>query len=64
MGEYETDLGAAMKGPMDAAHSHFDIGEIDRPAITQGTMKVDTNTSVENTMLRSTINGKVLKNRN
>ena len=57
MGECETDLGAAMEAPVDDAHSHFDIGEMDRPAITQGTMQVDTNTSVENTMLLSIING-------
>ena len=51
MGKCEMDLDAEMEGPMDAAHSHVDIGEIDRPVFTQGTMQVDTNTSMENTML-------------
>ena len=49
MGECEMDLEAEMEGPMNAAHSHVDIGEIERPATTQGTVQVDTNTSVENT---------------
>ena len=57
----ENDLGAEMGGPTNAAHSHVDIGEIDRPETTQGTMQVDTNTSVENTMLLPIIiKGKVL----
>ena len=46
MCECGTDLEAEMEGPMDAAHSHVDIGEIDRPAITQGTVQVDRNTTV------------------
>ena len=39
MGKCEMDLDAVMEGPMDAAHSHVDIGEIDRPVFTQGTMQ-------------------------
>ena len=61
MGECETDLGTAVEGPMDADHSQVYIYEMDRPAITQGTMQVDTNTRVENTMLLPIIKGKVLK---
>ena len=60
MGKCEMDLDAEMEGPTNAAHSHVDIGEMDRPEITQGTVQVDTNTSVENTKLLPIINGKVL----
>ena len=60
MGKCETDLDAEMEGPMNAAHSHVDIGEIDRPVFTQGTVQEDTNKSVENTILLPIINGKVL----
>ena len=59
MGKYEMDLGAEKEGPMNAADSHVDIAEMDRPGITQGTEQVDTNKSMENTIL-PIINGKVL----
>ena len=60
MGKCETDLDAEMEGTMNAAHSHVDIGEMDRPVFTQGTMQADRNTSLENPMLLPIINGKVM----
>ena len=48
MGKCEMDLDAEMEETTNAAHSHVDIGEMDWPEITQGTMQVDMNTSVEN----------------
>ena len=60
MGKCGTDLDAEMEGTTNDAHSHVDIGEMDRPATTQGTVQVDTNTSVENTKLLPIIKGKVL----
>ena len=59
MEKCETDLDAEMEGPMNAAHSQVDIGEMDMPEITQGTAQVDRNPTVENTMLLPMINGKV-----
>ena len=61
MGKCETDV--EMEGPMNAAHSHVDISEIERPVFTQGTVQVDMNTSVENTMLLLIINGTKVLNR-
>ena len=63
MGERETDLVAAIEEPMDAAHSHVYVGEMDRPVIAQGTMNMDANTSVENAMLLPIINDEVLERR-
>ena len=61
MGQCQTDLVAAFEEPMDAAHSHVYVGEMDRPVISQGTMNMDAHTSVENAMLLPIINDKVLE---